>query len=205
MKKTIVIAMLTVLAVSAFATDYVSSLTMRQARDPVQMRAILSDNFTLLGAGGGTNGTSLYGILRTNVYTKTETAAAFAPLSTVTNVYTKTETAAAFAPLSTVTNVYTKTETAAAFAPLSTVTNVYTKTESGSTFAPIAVMVTITNIPAASITAGNMGIDRLTNAFTTATGTTITNTSIAADGKTNTYIFMPIGGTYVLKSITTSP
>lgn len=52
---------------------------------------------------------------------------------------------------------------------------------------------------------GNIAVARLTNAITATTGVYITNTTIAADAKTNTYVFAPIGGRYVLHSISTSP
>jgi len=71
------------------------------------------------------------------------------------------------------------------------------------------------NIPKAAITnalttagasiGGNVPIAAVTNAFTTATGALLTNTCVAADGKTNTYVFVPVGGVYIVKSVTTSP
>lgn len=63
----------------------------------------------------------------------------------------------------------------------------------------------LTNLNASSLGSGNAPLSVLTNALDTAGGVYITNTCIAADGKTNTYIFGPVGGVYVLRSITTSP
>jgi hypothetical protein len=54
-------------------------------------------------------------------------------------------------------------------------------------------------------TSGNLALATLTNALDTAGGVLLTNTCVAADGKTNTYIFGPVGGVYVLRSIATSP
>jgi hypothetical protein len=63
-----------------------------------------------------------------------------------------------------------------------------------------------TNLAAANL-AGNVAFGRITNAFTSITGTFITNTCSAnlAGTQTNTYVFAPVGGAYVLYSITTSP
>jgi len=65
------------------------------------------------------------------------------------------------------------------------------------------------SVPAGSITAaalaGNIDKARMTNALDTAGGVLITNTCIGAAGQTNTYIFGPVGGVYVLKSISTTP
>jgi len=58
---------------------------------------------------------------------------------------------------------------------------------------------------AGSYIGGNIPVASLTNAITSTTGVYITNTCIAADAKTNTYVFAPIGGRYVLHSISTSP
>jgi hypothetical protein len=58
---------------------------------------------------------------------------------------------------------------------------------------------------AGSYIAGNIPVASLTNAITATTGIYITNTCVAADGKTNTYVFAPIGGRYVVHSISTSP
>lgn len=52
---------------------------------------------------------------------------------------------------------------------------------------------------------GNIPVAAMTNAITATTGVYITNTCIAATGQTNTYVFAPIGGRYVLHSISTSP
>jgi hypothetical protein len=59
-------------------------------------------------------------------------------------------------------------------------------------------------LPGSGIT-GNVPKAALTNAFTGLSGTLITNTCISATGKTNTYVFAPMGGAYVLYSIATSP
>ena len=53
-----------------------------------------------------------------------------------------------------------------------------------------------------TIATGNVAI---TNQMSTMPGVWLTNTTIAADGKTNTYVFRPAGAIYVLKSITTTP
>jgi len=63
---------------------------------------------------------------------------------------------------------------------------------------------TISALAAAGLT-GNTPLAALTNALDTAGGVLITNTCLAEDGKTNTYIFGPVGSVYVLRSITTSP
>ena len=62
----------------------------------------------------------------------------------------------------------------------------------------------LTALPAAQLT-GNVAGAQLTNAVNTLTGTLVTNTCVAADGKTNTYVFVPFGDKYLVKSITTSP
>jgi hypothetical protein len=58
---------------------------------------------------------------------------------------------------------------------------------------------TITNIPAASITAGNMAVARLTNALNQ-TASAVTNVIVSADAKTNTFIVVPVGQVLVLRS-----
>ena len=68
---------------------------------------------------------------------------------------------------------------------------------------PAANGAAITALAAGNIAAGNIAVARMTNALY-GTGTLLTNTCIAADGKTNTYVFTPMGGVYVLRSITTS-
>lgn len=69
-----------------------------------------------------------------------------------------------------------------------------------------AVGVAGTGSVAASTLTGNVALARMTNAIATATGVKLTNTCVAADGKTNTYVFVPIaGGRYMLDSISTSP
>lgn len=93
------------------------------------------------------------------------------------------------------TNAQTRVGAAETAAGILT-TNVYTKAESGSTFATAAqgvsatnaqtraaaLEVTITNIPAASITSGNIVQDRMTNVFPTIADQIITN---AGTGYTN--------------------
>lgn len=84
--------------------------------------------------------------------------------------------------------------------------SVYTNTASGLTTGnlPLAQM---TNglLTAGPYIGGNIPVASVTNAITATTGVYITNTCIAADAKTNTYVFAPIGGRYVLHSISTSP
>ena len=66
-----------------------------------------------------------------------------------------------------------------------------------------------TTFPAASVApaalSGNIAQARITNALAVASGVKLTNTCLSATGKTNTYIFSPVGGVYVLSSIATSP
>jgi hypothetical protein len=57
---------------------------------------------------------------------------------------------------------------------------------------------------AGSTIGGNVPVAAVTNAVY-GSGTLVTNTCVAADGKTNTYVFAPVGGVYVVRSITTSP
>lgn len=64
---------------------------------------------------------------------------------------------------------------------------------------------TVTGKVAATAGYGNIALTDMTNAVKNLTGTLITNTTIAATGKTNTYVFVPFGDKYILKSITTSP
>jgi hypothetical protein len=65
------------------------------------------------------------------------------------------------------------------------------------------------SVPAASVSAaalsGNVVQARITNALATASAMKVTNTCMAANGKTNTYIFSPVGSVYVLSSISTTP
>jgi len=69
---------------------------------------------------------------------------------------------------------------------------------------PVAALTNAAGSVGASI-GGNIPVAALTNAVTALAGASITNTCIAADGKTNTYIFVSFGGKYVISSITTSP
>lgn len=78
-----------------------------------------------------------------------------------------------------------------------------TKTQPALTVETLTVT-TSASLPGSGIT-GNVPKAALTNAFTGLTGTFITNTCVAATGKTNTYVFAPMGGAYVLYSISTSP
>ena len=63
-----------------------------------------------------------------------------------------------------------------------------------------------TGIAAGNVTTGNLPANVMTNFLATVTGVKLTNTCVAADGKTNTYVFVPVaGGRYMLDSISTSP
>lgn len=82
---------------------------------------------------------------------------------------------------------------------------------SGTTILPAAQSVTVAANSAVTLTAVSGSYWQLFDAGhvagvnALATGTPVTNTCIAQNGKTNTYVFVPFGANYIVKSIATSP
>ena len=103
MRKLIISGLLAVVAVGVAVASVTTDLTVRQVRDPVQLRAILNNNFDELNTLDATNG-----------YTTAQADAAFAPIANgVAGTNAQARVATAEIAL---TNRYTKAEAGAAFA-----------------------------------------------------------------------------------------